>query len=57
VFAFTSEKKFSFEVTENFVPGSTIYKYEMDMDTPTSFIMTRFDNGVKVQEYKFKKEK
>jgi hypothetical protein len=55
--SFTSEKKFSLEVTKNFMPASTIYKYEMVMDTPTSFTITRFDNGVKVQDYKFKKGK
>jgi hypothetical protein len=55
--SFTSEKKFSLEMTKNFSPGSTNYKYEMSMDTPTSFALTRFDNGIKVRDYTFKKEK
>jgi hypothetical protein len=54
---FTSDKKFSLEVTKNFMPASTVYKYEMVMETPASFTITRFDNGVKVKENKFKKGK
>jgi hypothetical protein len=55
--SFVSAKKFSLEITKNFTPGSTIYKYEMVMETPASFTLTRFDNGVKVKDYKFTKGK
>jgi hypothetical protein len=55
--SFTGEKKFDLEMTRNFVPGSTIYKYEMIMETPDSFTLTRFENGVKIKDYRFKKEK
>lgn len=55
--SFTSDKKFCLEMTNNFTPGSTIYKYEMIMDTPGSFTLTRIDNGVKVKDYQFKKSK
>ena len=55
--SFSGEKKFSLEITQNFIPGSTKYKYEMILETPDSFTLSQFENGVKVKDYRFKKEK
>jgi hypothetical protein len=44
-------------MTQNFVPGSTTYKYEMIRETSDSFTLTGYKNGVKVIESGFKKEK
>jgi hypothetical protein len=55
--SFVSDKKFSLEITKNFKPGSTIYKYELYLDTPASLTVTSFENGLKLKEYRFKKEK
>jgi hypothetical protein len=55
--SFSEEKKFNLEITNNFVPGSTIYKFEMIMETPDSFTLTRYENGVKVKDFSFRKEK
>jgi len=55
--SFTSEKMFSFEMTRNFSPATTIYKYEMVFESPYLFTLTRFDNGAKAGDYKFHKAK
>jgi hypothetical protein len=55
--SFSDEKKFNLEITKDFNSGSTVYRYEMIMDAPDSFTLTRFENGVKVTDIRFKKEK
>ena len=46
-------------LTTNLQPksGTTIYKYDFVFDTPTSFTLTRFDNGIKYKDYKWIKVK
>jgi len=54
----TSEKKFSLDVVQNFKPDAVLAKVEYVSDTPTSMIETRFSpTGVKILERKYKKVK
>ncbi len=54
----TTEKKFSFDVVQNFKPETVYRKSEIVYETPTSMVFTRFNlAGAKIYEHKFKKVK
>jgi hypothetical protein len=54
----TTEKKFSLDIVQNFKPETVLSKVEFFYDTPTSMIETRFSaDGVKTLERKYKKVK
>jgi hypothetical protein len=54
----TTEKKFSLDVVQNFRPETVLRKYEIVYETPTSMTFTRYNTaGIKIYEHKFKKVK
>jgi hypothetical protein len=56
--SWTTEKKFSIDIVQNFKPEAVLSKVEYVYDSPTSMIETRFTAaGVKTLERKYKKVK
>ena len=56
--SWTTEKKFSIDIVQNFKPETVLSKVEYVYETPTSLIETRFTAvGVKTLERKYKKVK
>jgi hypothetical protein len=54
----TTEKKFSIDIVQNFNPEKVLSKVDYVYETPTSLIETRFSaTGVKTLERKYKKVK
>jgi hypothetical protein len=54
----TTEKKFSADIVQNFKPEKVLYKVEMVFDTPAKMTWTNFSpDGKKIGEFKYNKVK
>ena len=56
--SYITEKKFSYDIVQNFDPAKVLGKIEITFDTPTNMTQTFFNSdGVKTREVKFSKVK